>query len=252
MLPPVLDSPVPGTPGSESVSRCSSGSRRDPTGPRNGGESVSAVRPFPFIFLVESALSLFFLFLQPGKLLAALLALIRRSAHAVLLSAPRFTLHAAREAPSGEGRSKREARPGRSGPVPPLSDGRLVVAALRAAAAAVAVARLVVRLVDLQLPAVQLLAVQRGHGGAGGVFGRHLDEAEALGAPGVAVGDHVDGDHLAVLGEELPKRVFARVIIHVADIDFLRHVDPPFRAGLSPRRSRCEQSLSTTGSRRSC
>src|SRR5271169_5078344 len=52
----------------------------------NGGERI-AVRAVGL--LIESALPFFFLFLQTGKLLAALLALVGRSAHAVLLSARR-------------------------------------------------------------------------------------------------------------------------------------------------------------------
>jgi len=63
---------------------------------------------------------------------------------------------------------------------------------------------------------------------------------------------HVDGHHLADWAKSCPERVLARVIVSCCRHRFSWPCRSPFRAELFPASPRCEQSLSTTSSRRSC
>jgi hypothetical protein len=72
-----------------------------------------------------------------------------------------------------------------------------------------------------QAAAVDALAVERFDGGLRLRFRAHLDEAEALGAAGIAVRDHLHRRHRAMRGEHLFKVVLLDVVAQIAYIKLL-------------------------------
>src|SRR5689334_8204353 len=82
---------------------------------------------------------------------------------------------------------------------------------------AAARARLVLSFVDLERPAIEVLAVERLHG-ARGVRARHLDKSEAAGLARVAIRDQrklLDG---AVRREQIANRFFGGRERKIADV----------------------------------
>src|SRR5262249_5144087 len=91
-------------------------------------------------------------------------------------------------------------------------------------------------LVDGQGPAPDLLAVERRDGlvpTAG-----HLDEPEAAGPAGLAVGCHLGPDDLAVRLEQRAEVVRRRLEGQVADVDVLGHVPPRARGPVDGKSNR--------------
>jgi len=92
-------------------------------------------------------------------------------------------------------------------------------AATTAAAATATAAGTLLRDVDAQGPAVELLTVERGDRALGVSRAAHLDEAEATGLAGVAVGHDLDLDDLASIGfERGAERAFGSVEVQVANV----------------------------------
>src|SRR5438046_1114743 len=76
----------------------------------------------------------------------------------------------------------------RGGWVAGTGSARTAAAPATAAAAAIGLGS---GFIDRQSPALNLLAVEGGDGGLRFLIAAHLDEAEPLGSPGVAVHDHL-------------------------------------------------------------
>src|ERR687892_329799 len=82
----------------------------------------------------------------------------------------------------------------------------------------------------LDLPAVQLASVQLGDGLLRLLGRRHLDEAEALRAPGHLVGDDGGRGYRSGLAEEPPERLVRGVEAEPADKELLGHGTSPWSA----------------------
>src|SRR5688572_3662894 len=82
-----------------------------------------------------------------------------------------------------------------------------------------AVTRLVLRFVDLECAAIEVLAVQRLHG-ARSIRAGHLDEAEAAGTAGIAIVDQRYLLHRAMSSEEIANGFFSDRERKVSDIKF--------------------------------
>src|SRR5690348_9763618 len=80
-------------------------------------------------------------------------------------------------------------------------------------------ARLVLRFVDLERAAIEVLAVER-FLRARGVRARHLDESEAAGTAGVAIGDQRNLLHRAVIREKGSNGIFGGRERQVSNIEF--------------------------------
>src|SRR5437773_2011711 len=91
------------------------------------------------------------------------------------------------------------------------------------AAASAAAARLRARLVDRERPAAELLTREALDGIPGLAVVSELDESEPLGASRLPVGDHGHGLDRAVLGEEIAKILFARIVGKVANVQLHRN-----------------------------
>src|SRR5262245_9920519 len=74
------------------------------------------------------------------------------------------------------------------------------------------------RLVDGQSAAAHVLAVQGGGGSLRLLLRLHLHEAEAFGAAGVPVHDHLRGLHRAVRFEHLGQLAVGHAVAQVADV----------------------------------
>lgn len=92
-------------------------------------------------------------------------------------------------------------------------------AAAEAAATTAATLLAGTRLVDRQVTAVDVLAVERLDRGAGLVVILHLDEAEAAGTTRLAIHDQRRGEHLAVGLEELAETGLRRIERQIADVE---------------------------------
>ena len=92
-----------------------------------------------------------------------------------------------------------------------------VSVAPRAAAAAPATSP-ILRLVDLELPAVEVLAIQSLHRARGVGIG-HLDEAEATGTTGVAIGDEREPLDGSMRCEQGTQGVFRRAEGEISDVE---------------------------------
>src|SRR5262249_21445825 len=90
-------------------------------------------------------------------------------------------------------------------------------------------------LVDGQASAVYFLAVQRRNRRLGLLVGLHLDEAEPLGAAGVAVHDDLRGLHGAVCLEQLFQGAVRNPVGQVAHVQLLAHVGSPQKKNRAPR-----------------
>ena len=91
------------------------------------------------------------------------------------------------------------------------------------AAATTTAALLRAGLVYRQVTALEILAVERGDGSLRLLIAAHLDEAEALGTPGIAIGDHLRRHHRAVRGKHLLQVALVHVVAQVADVKLLTH-----------------------------
>src|SRR5207302_9320563 len=99
-------------------------------------------------------------------------------------------------------------------------------------------------LVDGQGAAVHLFAVEGGDGGLGLLVAAHLHEAEALGAAGVPVHDHLRRLHRPVRREHLLERAVGNPVSEVAHVQLLAHLGlleesgrgRPRRGGAAPGR----------------
>ena len=101
----------------------------------------------------------------------------------------------------------------KAAPVACWERGRLL------ALAAVVLRNAAARLVDAQLAAHHIAAVELGDGDLGLVAVRHLDEAEPLGLAVRAMSDDAGRLHDAVAGELLAELIVVHVVVEVADID---------------------------------
>jgi len=85
------------------------------------------------------------------------------------------------------------------------------------------VAGLVQGLVDLELPALEYLAVYAGDGGLGLLDRAHLHKAKALGSARVAVSDDFHGINAAVILEKRAERTLNGIVAEVPDVEFITH-----------------------------
>src|SRR5262245_8957015 len=108
----------------------------------------------------------------------------------------------------------------------PAAVAAAAAAARLAAAAAVGLGP---GLVDRQLAAARLLAVQGGDGRLGLLVRLHLDEPEPLGPAGVPVHDHLGRLDRAVGGEHLLQVAVGHVVVEVPDVQLLTHQTTPVK-----------------------
>src|SRR5262249_48940389 len=112
---------------------------------------------------------------------------------------------------------------------PPITPERSPAAAAAATtttaatATATATRRAVLRLVDAERAPVELGAVELADRVGRGLAGGHLDEREAARAAGLAIGHHLDVDHLAAGGEGGAQVLLRGVIGEVAHIQSVLH-----------------------------
>src|SRR5262249_50922027 len=97
-----------------------------------------------------------------------------------------------------------------------------VPASAVAATAAAAAARLGPRFVDRERPSAELLAREPRDGVASLAVISEFDEPEALGPPGLPVGDHAHGPEVPSLGKEIAKILFAGGIGKVTNVQLHR------------------------------
>ena len=84
--------------------------------------------------------------------------------------------------------------------------------------------------VDTKIATTEVLAVKLADGSDCSRIVFHLYETKALGAAGLAVNDDVCTQYGAVLCEQVAKFLFAGVVTHVTNIDFLCHSKHPSQA----------------------
>ena len=96
-------------------------------------------------------------------------------------------------------------------------------------------------LVDDDAPPVEFLVVEAVDRGLSFLIGRHLDEAEAAGTAGVAVGQDTCGLHGSILGECLLQRVISHRVGEVANKQSVPHGETP------SSRNYAEKELPTLG-----
>src|SRR3954471_19512493 len=78
-------------------------------------------------------------------------------------------------------------------------------------------------LVHGEAATLEIAPVERGDGGLRLLVVAHLHEAEALGAPGVTIHDHLGGIHGAVLREHVLQIAVAKAIRQVTNVELSSH-----------------------------
>src|SRR5262245_42711218 len=86
--------------------------------------------------------------------------------------------------------------------------------------ASATVARTLLRLADLERPAVQFSSIEGGDRSFGVRRARHLDESKPAWPAGVPIHDDLDfGDLSALLLEDLTKRTFIGVVREISNVE---------------------------------
>src|SRR5262245_24162299 len=114
---------------------------------------------------------------------------------------------------------------GRRKSIPPPAAVAATTAPSPSAVAATTAAAVLFRLglVDGEAPTAHLLTVHAGDGGLSLGVAAHLDEAEALGASGIAVHDHLRRLHRPELDEHALQGAGVHIVGQVAHVQLLTH-----------------------------